>query len=140
MYCRDQHENHSLSSYFDNKETATATTPVSPLATTAIVAGPQRKSEECIEPTTRESAREGKTSSCSSFMCSNKFFSQTIWKLYCLAHLQYLRCILALEVYVHFSLVCFPISLCQLSPGFAAWLLFAKVRWYCACFFEDTHS
>lgn len=101
MYCRDQHENHSLSSYFDDKETATATTPVSPLATTAIVAGPQRKSEECIQPATRESAREGKSSSCSSFMCSNKCFSQAIWKLYILPCSLAIFMILEMYVYRH---------------------------------------
>jgi hypothetical protein len=57
MYRRDQQENHSLSSYFDDKETAAATTPVSPLATTATVASPQKRNEEAA---TTLSAKEGK--------------------------------------------------------------------------------
>ena len=47
MYRRDQHGNHSLSSYFDDKDrtVTTTTTPVSPLATTVAVAscGSERK-------------------------------------------------------------------------------------------------
>ena len=52
MYQRDQHEKHSLSSYFDEKERGSstaaqpATTPVSPLATTVAIANPQSRKEQ----------------------------------------------------------------------------------------------
>jgi elongation factor 1 alpha-like protein len=46
MYHRDEHETHSLSSYFEEKGTSAAATPVSPLATTVAVANPQSKGEQ----------------------------------------------------------------------------------------------
>ena len=60
MYRRDQREDPSLSSYFDDSEKATATTPVSPLATTTVVAA-QSRPEQSPRPVTGESV-EGKDS------------------------------------------------------------------------------
>jgi hypothetical protein len=59
MYRRDQHQNHSLSSYFDDRdESATTappvTTPVSPLATTVTIASPQSSRQQHVQPTAGE--------------------------------------------------------------------------------------
>ena len=55
MYRRDQHQNHSLSSYFDARdESATpappVTTPVSPLATNVTIASPQISRQPRSQP------------------------------------------------------------------------------------------
>ena len=61
MYRRDQHENHSLSSYFDDKDRTvpTITTPVSPLATTVAVASPQSKREQYTQRNSNSGASGG---------------------------------------------------------------------------------
>ena len=57
MYHRDQQENRSLSSYFDQKDRTVPaiTTPVSPLATTVAVATPQSKNDQHSESSTASS-------------------------------------------------------------------------------------
>ena len=61
MYRRDQHENHSLSSYFDDKDRTvpTITTPVSPLATTVAVASPQSKRVQNTQQNTSSGGASG---------------------------------------------------------------------------------
>ena len=71
MYRRDQHQNHSLSSYFDDRdESATTappvTTPVSPLATTVTIASPQSSRQQHVQPTAGEGESRGTSSGCMS--------------------------------------------------------------------------
>ena len=60
MYHRDQHEDPSLLSYFDDQ--GTTATPVSPLATTAAVAAPQGRVQEDATQSTSGDYVEGRHS------------------------------------------------------------------------------